>query len=48
MSYLIKRDGVEVKRVKSELEVVVYFHSTHSYSMNHALKYEGYAVEEVE
>lgn len=47
MSYLIKRDGVEVKKVKSELEVMVYFHSTHPYSMNHALKYEGYTIEKV-
>jgi hypothetical protein len=47
MSYLIKRDGVEVKKVKSELEIMVYFHSTHSYSMNHALKYEGYTIEKV-
>ena len=45
MTYTIKRDGVEVKRVESELEVVVYFHRTHSYSMDHALKYEGYTIE---
>lgn len=47
MIYLIKRDGVEVKRVESELAVVVYFHTNHSYSMSHALKYEGYTVEAV-
>jgi hypothetical protein len=45
MKYIIKRDGLEVKRVESELEVVVYFHRTHSYSMDHALKYEGYTIE---
>jgi len=48
MSYIIKRDEIEVKRVESELEVMVYFHRTHSYSMDHALKYEGYSIEEVE
>jgi hypothetical protein len=42
---IIKRDGLEVKSVNSELEVVVYFHRAHSYSMSHALKYEGYTVE---
>jgi hypothetical protein len=47
VNYTIKRDGVEVKRVESELAVVVYFHKTHSYSMSHALKYEGYTVEAV-
>jgi hypothetical protein len=45
MNYIIKRDGQEIKRVSSELEVVVYFHRTHSYSMSHALRYEGYTVE---
>jgi hypothetical protein len=45
MNYIIKRDGREVKRVESELEVVVYFHRTHPYSMDHALKYEGYTIE---
>jgi hypothetical protein len=45
MNYIIKRDGLEVKRVKSELEVVVYFHRSHSYSMSHALAYEGYTIE---
>jgi hypothetical protein len=47
MTYTIKRDGIEVKRVESELEVVVYFHRSHPYSMSHALKYEGYTVERV-
>jgi hypothetical protein len=47
MTYTIKRDGIEVKRVESELEVVVYFHRSHPYSMDHALKYEGYTVERV-
>lgn len=45
MNYIIKRDGLEIKRVDSELAVVVYFHRSHSYSMSHALKYEGYTVE---
>jgi len=48
MNYTIKRDGLEVKRVDSELAVVVYFHKTHSYSMSHALKYEGYTIEKEE
>ena len=45
VSYIIKRDGVEIKRVESELAVMVYFHQSHSYSMSHALKYEGYTIE---
>jgi hypothetical protein len=48
MIYTIKRDGLEVKRVDSELAVVVYFHKAHSYSMSHALKYEGYTIEREE
>jgi hypothetical protein len=44
-SYIIKRDGLEIKRVSNELEVIVYFHRSHSYSMSHALAYEGYTVE---
>jgi hypothetical protein len=48
MNYTIKRDGVEIKRVDSELAVVVYFHKTHSYSMSHALRYEGYTIEKEE
>ena len=47
MTYLIKRDGLEVARLDSELAVVVYFHRAHSYSMSHALKYEGYSIERV-
>ena len=47
MTYLIKRDGLEVARLDSELAVMVYFHKTHPYSMDHALKYEGYTVERV-
>lgn len=45
MNYLIKRDGLEVARLESELAVVVYFHKTHPYSMSHALRYEGYSIE---
>ena len=45
MNYTIKRDGREVKRVESELEVIAYFHRTHAYSMDYALKYEGYTIE---
>lgn len=47
MIYIIKRDGLEVARLDSELAVVAYFHRAHSYSMSHALKYEGYTVEAV-
>jgi hypothetical protein len=48
MNYTIKRDGLEIARLDSELAVVVYFHKTHSYSMSHALKYEGYTIEKEE
>ena len=47
MTYLIKRDGLEVARLDSELAVMEYFHRSHPYSMSHALKYEGYTVEAV-
>ena len=46
MNYIVKREGLEVARLENELAVVVYFHKTHSYSMSHALNYEGYSIEE--
>jgi hypothetical protein len=45
MIYIIKRDGIEIKRVEGDLAVMDYFHRSHSYSISHALKYEGYTIE---
>ena len=42
---ILKRDGVEVLRGEW-LAVYKYIHNTHSYSVDHALTYEGYKVEE--
>ncbi len=44
--FVIKRDGKEVARV-NDSQVLAWFHKHHSYSMDHAIKYEGYSVEPV-
>ena len=46
MTYIIKRDGVEVARVEDN--PLAWFHRNVSTSMSHALAYEGYSVEECE
>jgi hypothetical protein len=43
---ILKRDGAEVLR-GDWFSVYKYIHNSHSYSVSHALNYEGYSVEEV-
>lgn len=43
---IIKRDGVEIARVDGD--PMAWFHRNVSYSMDHALKFEGYSVETAE
>jgi hypothetical protein len=40
---VLRRDGKEVMR-GTEHELVKYIHNHHSYSVSHALKYEGYTM----
>lgn len=43
----LKRDGVEI--IKGDwVDIYKYIHKTHSYSTDHALRYEGYSIEEGE
>lgn len=46
-TYILKRDGVEVER-GDEFALLAYIHRTHSFSFDHALRFEGYSVEEGE
>lgn len=48
MVTIIKRDGVEVQRLTRDESALHWFLSQHSYSMDHAIRYEGYSVEELE
>lgn len=41
---IITRDGLEVQTVDSDIEVLRYFHTHHSYSAHHGTTYEGYRV----
>ena len=41
---ILRRDGVVVCR-GTELELWSYIHRNHSYSVSHALQYEGYSIE---
>jgi hypothetical protein len=43
--WILKRDGVEVTR-GTDIECIRYIHTCHSYSLSHALRYEGYSMEE--
>jgi hypothetical protein len=42
---VLKRDGREVKR-GTYIEVLDYIHRNHSYSFDHAVRFEGYSVED--
>lgn len=42
--YNIYRDGQFITQTD---DVLSYFHRNHSYSMDHAVRYEGYRVEQV-
>lgn len=41
--FILSRDGKEVMR-GSEFAVLDFIHNRHSFSMDHAIKYEGYSV----
>lgn len=40
----IARDGEHVTTVANEAELMRWFHSQHSYSMHHAVTWEGYSI----
>ena len=40
----ILRDGEEVAQVTGEGELMYWFHRRHSFSMSHAVAYEGYKI----
>lgn len=42
--FTITRDGQHIKTVSDEFELLRWFHREHSYSIAHAVRYEGYAV----
>jgi hypothetical protein len=42
---ILKRDGVEVMR-GDDFQVLAWIHCNHSYSLDHAVRHEGYSVEE--
>lgn len=44
MSVIIKRDGKTVANVADMIAAYGWMHRHHSYSMGHALKYEGYSL----
>ncbi len=41
--FVLKRDGNEVKR-GSEIALWDYIHDNHCYSVDHAIRYEGYTI----
>ncbi len=42
--FTISRDGEKLTTVTGGFELVHWFHRKHSYSMHHAVTYEGYAI----
>lgn len=40
----INRDGSHVITVSDEFELLRWFHRQHSYSIDHAVRWEGYSV----
>lgn len=42
--FILKRDGVEVERGDA-FALFDHIHKTHSFSWDHALRFEGYSVE---
>lgn len=40
----IHRDGSYVRTVPNEEALMRWFHTQHSYSMDHAVRYEGYRI----
>ena len=42
--FTISRDGEELTTVTGEFELMRWFHHRHSYSLHHAVTYEGYEI----
>lgn len=42
--FIISRDGEELTTVTGEFELMRWFHQKHSYSLHHAVTYEGYSI----
>lgn len=42
--FTISRDGEKLTTVTGGFELMHWFHRKHSYSMHHAVTYEGYAI----
>lgn len=45
LQHKLLRDGELVLEFSDSLDVLKYIHKTHSYSLDHALKYEGYELQ---
>lgn len=46
-TFILKRNNTVLVESFNSLEVYRYIHNNHSYSMSHAVQYEGYIVEEI-
>lgn len=46
--FTISRDGHTVDTVIGEFELLRWFHSRHSFSLHHAVTYEGYSITDPE
>jgi len=44
--FILKRDNIEVFRAATDAEIMAYIHRKHSFSFHHAIKFEGYSLEE--
>lgn len=42
--FTISRDGEKLTTVTGEFELLHWFHKKHSFSMHHAVTYEGYEI----
>ncbi len=47
-TFILKKDGNTLVESHDSLDLYRYIHDNHSYSMSHAVQYEGYTVEEIE
>lgn len=46
--FTISRDGENLATVTGEFELMRWFHQKHSYSLHHAVTYEGYKISDSE
>ncbi len=44
MAFNIARDGEHITTVDTEFDLLRWFHRQHSYSIDHAVRWEGYSV----